>query len=399
MKMQIAERVARITPSPTLAVDSRAKEMISQGIDVVGFGAGEPDFPTPAHVKAAAVNAIEADFTRYTPAAGIMELRQAICQKLRRENGLEYEPAQVVVSVGGKHSLYNVFMALCQPGDEVLLPAPYWVSYPEQIRLAGGQVVPVEASINNEFKVTVADLEKHTTDRTRILVLNSPSNPTGAVYSRRELEALAEFLVARSIIVISDEVYEKLIYGDAEHVSIASLGEEIKDLTVLVNAVSKTYAMTGWRIGYAAAPREVAAAMAKLQGHVTSNPTSIAQKAALEALRGPQDDLEVMVAEYRRRRDYMVERLNAMAGVVCPQPEGAFYVFPSVEGLFGRQLGDTTINNADDLAAALLETARVALVPGTGFGFPGNVRLSYATSMERIEEGLNRMAAALAGIK
>ncbi len=376
-------------------MDAKAKEMRRQGIDVISFGVGEPDFDTPADVKAAAVAAIEQGFTKYTPVQGIPELRQAIAAKLKRDNGLDYAPEQILVSSGAKESVYHAVMALCEAGDEVIIPAPYWVSYPEQVKLAGATPVYVMAGAETGFKVTPEMLERHVTPRTRLLILNSPSNPTGAVYSRAELQALAEFCVAREIAVISDEIYEKLVY-EGEHVSIASLGPEIKRLTVVINGLSKSHAMTGWRIGYAAAEPEVIKAMASFQSHSTTHPASIAQKAAVAALNGPEDAVAAMREEFRRRRDYIVDRLGQIPGFRVNRPAGAFYVFPNAEPLLGRRIGGREVRTDLDLAEALLTEARVAVVPGTAFGAPGHLRISYATSMERIKEGLDRVAAALA---
>lgn len=395
--MYLSRRVREITPSPTLGIDARAKQMKRQGIDVISFSVGEPDFDTPEHIKAAAVDAIKVGFTKYTPAAGIPELKEAICAKLKRDNGLTYAPSQILVSVGAKHSLYNALQAVCDTGDEVIIPAPYWVTYPEQVKLAGGVPVVIDCGEDTGFKLTPDALRARITPRTRVLILNSPSNPTGAVYSRRELEDLAEICLKHEIYVLADEVYEKLIYDDTQHVSIASLGPEIGRLTITVNGVSKAYAMTGWRIGYAAAEKEIIDAMADLQGHVTSNPTSIAQKASLAALTGPEEPLRVMLAEFDRRRSYMTERLNRIPGFRAVMPAGAFYVFPNVSGLFGRKVGGTVVTDADSLAAVLLDKAKVALVPGGGFGAPDNIRFSYATSMDLIVEGLDRIETLVQG--
>ncbi len=389
--MRLAGRAKNVSPSPTLTIDARAKKMIAEGIKVINFGAGEPDFDTPANIKSAAVEAIQAGMTKYTPVAGTEALRKAITKKLARDNGLEYEPGQIVVSAGAKHSLYNAFQVLCQDGDEVILPAPYWGSYLEQVKLAGATPVILPTTATNDFKLEPAQLEKAINSRTRAIVLNSPSNPTGTVYTRDELSELGEVLQKYDIAIISDEIYEKLIYNGLEHVSIASISPALKEQTVVINGVSKTYAMTGWRIGYAAAPAPVAKAMADLQSHSTSNPTSIAQAAALEALEGNQEAVEQMKREFVERRDYMVERLNAMPGVQCNRPGGAFYVFPEISGLIGRSFNGTRINNATDLATVLLEKAHVAIVPGVAFGDDTCFRLSYATSMENIEEGLNRI--------
>lgn len=330
--MRLADRAKNISPSPTLAIDARAKKMIAAGEKVINFGAGEPDFDTPEHIKEAAMAAIRMGKTRYTPVGGILELREAIVKKLKVDNGLDYTTDQIVVSVGAKHSLYNAMMVLLQPGDEVILPAPYWVTYLEQIKLASAVPVIIQTSQENGFKLTAEQLRSVISPRTRMVILNSPGNPTGAVYSRDELLELGKVIEEFGLVVISDEIYEKLIYDDYRHISIASLSPALKELTVIINGMSKAYAMTGWRIGYAAAPAEVAKAMVDLQSHSTSNPTSIAQAASVAALTGTQEPLKEMVAEFRRRRDYMLQRLNAMPGISCSTPHGAFYVFPSIAG-------------------------------------------------------------------
>jgi len=387
--MRLAERAMNISPSPTLSIDAQAKKMTAGGIKVINFGAGEPDFDTPENIKQAAVKAIADGMTKYTPVAGIEPLRQAICNKFAEDNGLHYEPSQIVVSVGAKHSLYNTFQVLCQEGDEVILPAPYWVTYLEQIKMTGAKPVIVPTTVEAGFKLTPAQLQSAITPNTRLFVLNSPSNPTGAVYSQAELEALGEILEKNNITIISDEIYEKLIYDGGRHVSIASLSPGLKDLTVVINGVSKSYAMTGWRIGYAAAPQPVAKAMADLQSHSTSNPTSIAQAASLEAITGTQESVKQMVAEFAKRRDYMVDRLSAIPGVQCNRPGGAFYVFPDVSALMGKSYAGETINNATDLARVLLDQEHVAMVPGVAFGDDNCFRLSYATSMVNISDGLD----------
>jgi len=387
--MRLAERAMNISPSPTLSIDAQAKKMTANGIKVINFGAGEPDCDTPENIKQAAVKAIAAGMTKYTPVAGIEPLRQAICNKLAEDNGLSYEPSQIVVSVGAKHSLYNTFQVLCQEGDEVILPAPYWVTYLEQIKMTGAKPVIVPTTVEAGFKLTPAQLQSAITPNTRLFVLNSPSNPTGAVYSKAELEALGEILEKNNITIISDEIYEKIIYDDGQHVSIASLSPGLKDLTVLINGVSKSYSMTGWRIGYAAAPSPVAKAMADLQSHSTSNPTSIAQAASLEAITGTQESVKQMVAEFVKRRDYMVDRLRAIPGVQCNRPGGAFYVFPDVSALMGKSYAGETINNATDLTRVLLDQEHVAMVPGVAFGDDNCFRLSYATSMDNIRDGLD----------
>ncbi|HHY76841.1 MAG TPA: pyridoxal phosphate-dependent aminotransferase [Firmicutes bacterium] len=389
--MKLSSRAKSIGASPTLALDAKTKELIRQGVDVLSFGVGEPDFDTPDHIKEAAIEAIKGGFTKYTASSGIPELREAICEKLKKDNGLEYKPNEVLVSVGAKHSIYNAVMALCDDGDEVVIPEPYWVSYPEMVRMAGGKPVTVPTGIEQGFKMTAEQLEASITDKTSVLILNSPSNPTGAVYTEEELRKIAEVCVKHNIAVISDEIYEKLIY-DGKHVSFASLGPEVKAITVTVNGVSKSYAMTGWRIGYAAGPKEVIAAMGNIQSHATSNPTSIAQKAAVAGLRGPQEPLEAMRKEFEKRRNYMVKRLNEIPGFRCLVPPGAFYCYPDVSAVFGRKVKGKLVTDDSVLADILLEEARVAAVPGVAFGTKGYLRFSYATSMEVIEEGMNRIA-------
>jgi len=379
-----------------MAIDARSKQMIAEGIDVVNFSVGEPDFDTPLLIKRAGIAAIEQGFTKYTPAAGMMELRQAICEKLKRDNGLEYRPEQIVVSNGGKQALFNAFMVLLDPGDEVIIQAPYWVSYPEMVKLAGGVPVVVETDESTGFKMTAEMIRAKLTPRTRVINLNSPSNPTGAVYTRKELEAIAALAVEHDLVILSDEIYEKLLYDGAEHVSIASLAPEVKERTIIVNGVSKAYAMTGWRIGYTASETAYAKAMSALQSQSTSAPCTISQKAAVEALRGPQEAVEEMRREFDRRRRYMVERVNRLPGFsVKVAPQGAFYLFPNVSGTYGMTICGQRINSSDDLARVILEHARVSVVPGTGFGAPDYVRFSYATSLDRIEEGLNRIEALL----
>ncbi|MDK2784718.1 MAG: aspartate aminotransferase [Bacillota bacterium] len=397
--MKLARRAQGIGASPTLAMNARAKEMKKQGIDILSFTVGEPDFDTPEHIAEAGITAIREGFTRYTPAAGIPELKEAICVKLKRENGLDYDPADVVVSNGAKHAIYNALQALIDEGDEVIIPAPYWVSYTEMVKLNGGVPVVVPTRAEDGFKLTPSSLKAAITPRTKAIFINSPNNPTGAVYSRAELEALAEILVAHGIVIIADEVYEKLLYDGATFTSVAALGPEVKDLTVTINGVSKTYAMTGWRIGYAAAPRELAQAMANIQSHATSNPNSIAQKAAVAALMGPQEPVRRMLDEFARRRERMVAGINALPGFKCRKPEGAFYIFADVSELFGRTLRGQKITGSVSLAELLLVEAHVAVVPGAAFGDDRYVRFSYATSMASIEKGLVRLKEVLAEVR
>lgn len=396
--MKLAERALNISPSPTLSINAKAKKMKAEGLDVISYGVGEPDFDTPDNIKMAAVEAIQNGMTKYTPVSGTDGLKAAIVKKLKEDNHLDYQVSQIVVSSGAKHSLYNAFQVLCQEGDEVIVPAPYWVSYMEQIKLAGGVPIVINTRGEDGFKLVPDDLESALTEKTKIIILNSPSNPTGAVYNRRELEALGEILERRGIAIISDEIYEKILYDGSEHVSIASLSSGLKDLTIVINGVSKSYAMTGWRIGYAAAPIAVAKAMANLQSHSTSNPTSISQAASVEALLGPQETLAEMVKEFNKRRDYMLARVNSIPGLSCGRPGGAFYLFPDMGVYIGKAYQGKIIEGSNDLAEILLEDAKVALVPGIAFGNDRCFRLSYATSMEKIIEGMNRIERILAQI-
>ena len=394
--MNLSSKNMSISPSPTLSIDAKFKEMKANGIDVVGFGAGEPDFDTPQHIKDAAIAAIQNGFTKYTPAAGTLELRKAIADKFQRDNGLCYEPKQIVVSNGAKHSLVNAFDAILNPGEEVIIPAPYWVSYPEMVKIADGVPKFIETKEENNFKFTPKQLLDAITPKTKALVLNSPSNPTGMIYTRDELKEIAKIAVEHNIYVVADEIYEKLVY-EGEHVSIASFGEEIKDLTITINGVSKSYAMTGWRIGYAAANPQIASIMANIQSHAASNPNSIAQKAAYAALTGPQDEVEKMRKVFQERRDYMVSRISKMEGVSCINPHGAFYLMMNIKKLIGKTLHGTVIDGSDTFAQLCLEHAKLALVPGSGFGAEGYLRWSYATSMENIKEGLDRLEQFLQG--
>lgn len=386
----LSNKATGISPSPTLAIDAKFKEMKANGEDVVGFGCGEPDFDTPQHIKDAAISAINSGFTKYTPAAGTLELRKAVAKKFNVENGLDYAPSDIVVSNGAKHSLVNAFMAILNPGDEVIVPAPFWVSYPEMIKIADGVPVLLNTSEENDFKASVEDFQKALSPKTKAIVLNSPSNPTGMVYTEDELRAIADFAVKHNIYVISDEIYEHLIY-DGKHISIASFNDKIKALTIVINGVSKTYAMTGWRIGYAAAAPEIAKIMANIQSHAASNPNSIAQAATVAALEGGMDDVEMMKKHFVERRDYMVDTINSIDGVSCKKPQGAFYIMMSIKELIGKEFYGKIINNSNDFATLFLEKAKVAVVPGAGFGADEYVRWSYATSMENIKEGLARL--------
>lgn len=393
--MKLAGRTKRIQPSVTLGISAQAKAMRAQGIDVIGFGAGEPDFDTPQHIKDAAVRALLEGFTKYTPVGGIEELKEAICHRTHLDRGLHYDPSEVIVSCGAKHAIYNAAMAILDPGDEVLLPSPYWVSYPDIISLAGAKPVVIPTSEKTGFVVHPEQLKEAITPRTKALILNSPSNPTGAIYLKHQLESLAQVVLENDLTVISDDIYDHLIYNDINLGSIASLGPELRRRTIIINGVSKTYSMTGWRIGYALGPSEVIEAMTKIQGQSTSNPTSVAQKAAMEALTGPQECVEQMLREFDRRRRFMVYRLNEMEGISCFDPKGAFYAFVRIDTYLGRSIGGTVIRTPSDLSSYLLNEAKVAVVPGEAFGSDRHIRLSFAVSMDDIEEGLNRIENAL----
>ncbi len=394
--MNISERARNAAPSPTMAITAKAKALQAQGIDVIGFGAGEPDFDTPEHIKNAAIAAIHAGYTKYTPSSGSDELRDAIAAKLLRDNNLRYERRNVIVSVGAKHSLYNIFQALLDPGDEVIIPVPYWVSYPEQVKLAGGVPVFVPTLPENDFMPTRDAVRAAITPRTKALILNSPSNPTGGVASRQLVKELASVVIQHDLTLVSDEIYEKLLYDGREHLSPASLGSEIFERTLTVNGCSKAYSMTGWRIGYvASANTELIAAMGRLQDQSTSNPVSISQKAAVAALNGPQEPVEEMRKAFEERRSLIVKGLNAIPGVSCRLPGGAFYAFPDISELLGKRAGEIEITGSETFAAYLLEKANVAVIPGSGFGADHYVRLSYATSADSIVKGLERIDAAV----
>ena len=380
MTMELSERATILTPSLTLSIDSKAKAMKAEGLDVCGFGAGEPDFDTPAHIKAAAQAAIEMGFTKYTPSSGTPELRQAITDKFKADNGLDYKPSQVIVSNGAKHSCYNAILATCQPGDEVIIPSPYWLSYPEMVRLAGADPVFVQTKEANGWKMTADEMQDAMTPRTKLVIINSPGNPTGAVYTREELQAIVDVCADEEILILSDEIYEKLTYDGAEHVSVASLPGAM-DLTITINGFSKAYSMTGWRLGYLGAPEPIAKAIDAIQSHSTSNPCSFAQKGALAALKGDQQPVADMRDEFDMRRNYMVNRLAAISGVTVVKPQGAFYVLVNI-----GKLGLSSSNFAD----RLLSKHQVAVVPGVAFGNDATVRLSYATSLDVIKKGLDR---------
>ncbi|WP_105615943.1 pyridoxal phosphate-dependent aminotransferase [Vallitalea okinawensis] len=389
--MNLSIKMSDIKPSSTLAITAKAKQMKADGIDIVGFGAGEPDFDTPEHIKQAAIDAIESGFTKYTPATGILELKKAICNKLKRDNGLTYEPSQIVVSNGAKHSLTNTFMAILRPGDEVMIPAPFWLSYPQMVKMADGIPVIVKASKENDYKVTVDQLEAKVTTKTKAILINSPSNPTGMVYSKEELSSIAEFAVKHDLFIISDEIYEKLLYDGKEHISITSFGDEVIKRTIIINGVSKSYSMTGWRIGYAAAPLEIAKIMGNMQSHASSNPNAIAQKAALAAIAGPQECVGQMLVHFEDRRNYMVERLSKVKDISFVRPSGAFYVFIDISKLLGKTYKDQPLSDAKEFARVLLEDKSVAVIPCADFGFADHIRLSYAISKENIKKGLDRL--------
>jgi aspartate aminotransferase len=390
----LADRLKTLAPSPTLAMQAKAKAMRAQGIDVISFGAGEPDFDTPRRIKDAAIRAIEQGQTKYTEVGGVPELRAAVCHKFKRDNGLDYAPDEVTVSCGAKHTLYNLFMALVNPGDEVLIPSPYWVSYPEQVRLLGGVPVAVNTPESTGFDLDPAELRRAVTPRTKMIVLDSPGNPTGAVFSPAALAEVAKLAVERDLWIVSDECYEALTY-EGRHVSIAALSAEVKARTIVVNTCSKAYAMTGWRIGYAAGPKPVIKAMTDVQSQVTSNPASVSQWAAVEALGGAQDEVAKMTSEFDRRRRAIIAALNAVPGVTCVMPRGAFYAFPNVSGLFGKRARGGTLRGSADVCAFLLDEARIATVAGIDFGSDAHIRLSYATALEMITTGLARMDAAV----
>ncbi|MBI3592062.1 MAG: pyridoxal phosphate-dependent aminotransferase [Nitrospirae bacterium] len=395
----LSERSQRIKPSPTLAMDAKAKAMKAQGIDVLNFGVGEPDFDTPEHVKEAAIKAIRDGFTKYTPVGGIDDLKEAIVNKFKSDNNLEYAKDEIIVSCGAKHSLYNIAQALFNPGDEVIIPSPYWVSYPDQALLNDAVPVFLTTYEKDNFMIRPEALESKITKKTKALMLNSPSNPTGLTYDRKTLESIAEIAIKRNITIISDEIYEKLVYDGTAHVSIASLSNEMKNSTIVVNGLSKSHAMTGWRIGYTAGPKDVIKAMTNIQSQSTSNPNSIAQKAAVAALTGPQDFISVMRTEFDKRRRFLVDGLNSIEGVSCLKPTGAFYAFPNISKFYGMKTESRQINSSLDMALYLLEDANVALVHGEAFGDDNYIRISYATSMENLRKGLDRIKDALSKLR
>ncbi len=394
--MKLSARANRIQPSATLAITAKEKALKAQGVDVVGFGAGEPDFDSPDYVKEAAVEAIKKGYTKYTPVGGIDQLKDAIIERMKQDYGFGYEKAELVVSCGAKHTLFNLTQAIIEAGDEVIIPAPYWVSYPEQVTFAEGTPVILETREEDGFKIDPDELKKLITPKTKALVLNYPSNPTGVTYSEAELRAIVDVAMAAGITIISDEIYDKIIYDGSKHTPVASLGEDVKKATILVNGASKTYAMTGWRIGFAAGDKDVIKAMANIQGQSTSNPTSIAQWAAVSAYASPQDLITQRTAEFEKRKNYIVDRLNSIPGIKCVSPKGAFYAFPNVSACYGKSFNGKAINSSLDFTGFLLDEAKVAVVPGDSFGADSNVRISFATSMENIVKGMDRIEEAVA---
>ncbi|MDR0862245.1 MAG: pyridoxal phosphate-dependent aminotransferase [Oscillospiraceae bacterium] len=388
---EISKIAAAVQPSTTLAVDSLAKQMRADGLDVIGFGTGEPDFDTPNNIKEAAYSAIREGRTKYTPASGILPLKVAAAQRLRIDCGIEYEPSQIIIASGAKHSLFAALMVLTNPGDEIIVPAPYWVTYTEAVKMAGGVPVIIRAEESAGFKITAEQLDAAITPKTKALIINNPSNPTGMLYNRAELQAIVDVCVKRDLYIIADEIYYRLVYDDREFVSIASLGGDVKERTILINGVSKSYAMTGWRIGYSASSTRLAKLMGNYLSHSTSAPSTISQYAAVEALSGDQTTIDAMRDEFQRRRDYTVARINSIAGISCIMPDGAFYVMINIRKQLGRTLGGRLINGGDDFALAFLETGLVALVSCAGFGDPDFVRMTYAASLKDIREGLDRL--------
>ena len=389
--MELSRKAQAIEPSLTLAITANAKEMKEKGIDVISFSAGEPDFNTPKNIINAAIKAMEDGNTKYTSVNGILQLREAICKKFKDDNGLEYNPSQIVVSTGAKQSLANTFLAILNPGDEVIVSTPYWVSYPELIKLADGKPVFVEGDEKSNYKFTKENLEKAVTAKTKAIVLNTPNNPTGTIYNKEELEVIADFAKKYNIIIISDEMYEKLIYDNENHISIASLSKDAYERTIVINGLSKSYAMTGWRIGYCAASEKIAKLMMSIQSHVTSNVCSITQYAALEALNGPQDEITKMINEFEKRRNYMINRIESIDNLSIVKPKGAFYIMINIENCLGKEINGKILNDSMEFCASLLENEKLAVIPGKAFGLNNYIRVSYATSMEAIKEGLNRI--------
>ena len=391
MALTLSKKALAVKPSSTLSITAKAKELREKGIDVVGFGAGEPDFNTPDNICEAAIRAIHNGFTKYTPASGTQELKKAVCDKFGKVNNISYQPDQIVISNGGKHSLTNIFQAILNPGDEVIIPAPYWLSYPEIVKLADGVPVFVRAGKEQNYKVTAAQIDAACTEKTKALIINSPNNPSGMIYTRKELEAIAEVAVKRDIYVVSDEIYENLVYGDDKQVSIASLNEEIYKRTITCSGLSKSYSMTGWRIGYTGSSKEIAKIMGSVQSHQTSNPNSVAQKAAYEALTGPQDSVFAMNQEFNKRRDYMYERVSNIKYISALKPQGAFYLFVDISEILDREYKGSKVGDVANLAKILIEEYNVAVIPCVDFGFCDHIRLSYAISLDQIKKGLDRM--------
>ena len=395
----ISRKIKNMNPSATVALTSKIAELQRKGINIITFNVGEPDFKTPINIRNKAKEGLDLGLTKYTPAPGTIELREEISKKLYRDNNIEYNYDEIIVSNGAKQSLINTLMTLCNEGDEVIIPSPFWVSYIEMVKLADGVPVVVEMDEEDNFDLNTEKIKKHITDKTKCIMINTPNNPTGAVYSRERLEEIGKLAVEKDLYIIADDIYEKLIYGGEKHISIASLGEEIKNRTILINGVSKAYAMTGWRIGYAAGPRKLVKAMSDLQGHMTSGPNAPAQYASLEALANTEKSVEVMVKEFDRRRKYIVDRINSIEGMTCNLPKGAFYVMPNVKSFYGKSYASYKIKNSMDLTNYLLEEAKIAVAPGEAFGINNNIRIAYSNSMENIEKGMNQMENALKKLK
>lgn len=397
--MQLSKKAGNINPSITLAITAKANELKKQGVDVVSFGAGEPDFNTPENIIEAAIKAMRDGKTKYTPAGGILELKETICNKFKKDNNLDYKPSQITISTGAKQCLANAFMAILNPGDEVLIPVPYWVSYPELVKLADGVPVFVETSKENNYKYTISELEAVVTDKTKAILINSPNNPTGTIYHEDELLEIAKFAKNHNLLIISDEIYEKLIYDGEKHISIASLNEDAYDRTIVINGVSKTYAMTGWRLGYVAASEKITKLMTSIQSHMTSNVNTITQYATIEALNGPEEDLNNMIKEFENRRNFMADKLSKLNEISIIKPSGAFYIMVNISAYLNTTFKNQDINNSVDFAKVLLEEEKVAVIPGAGFGLDNYIRLSYATSMNVIETGIDRISIFLSKIK
>lgn len=397
--MELSNKAKQINPSITLEITAKAKELKESGVDVVSFGAGEPDFNTPQNIIDAAIRAMKEGKTKYTPTNGVLELRKAIVKKLKEDNGLNYKENQIVVSTGAKQSLANAFMSILNNEDEVIIPIPYWVSYPELVKLSGGVPIYVNTKKENDYKYTIEELNKVVTKKTKAILLNSPNNPTGSIYSREELLDIANFAKENDLIIISDEIYEKLIYDNKKHISIASLNEDAYNRTIVINGLSKTYAMTGWRVGYSACSEKIAKLMTAIQSHVTSNINSISQYAAIEALNGSQESIKSMIVEFEKRRNYMIDRISKMDNITFIRPSGAFYIMVCIKEYFGKSINDTIINSSLEFSKSILEEEKVAVIPGMAFGLDDYIRLSYATSLEIIQEGLDRIESYLSKLK